>query len=397
MSNKHTEESVTKELESYGYRLVEYVNSKEIIFICKCGQERKTSFLRIRSGQKCRSCKNITEFSPVDTPDEKWVKYADRWISSNGKVLLENGKEASIDKSGDRQRFTSNILGNLQVNRAMAIAFKIPNYEYLENKNNLNNYEVAFKDNNKDNLCIDNLIIIHKKENILRRTQCHFYNNRVISAYSVKESDIKDNFEVKTLDEYPDYKFYSNGMIFRNGYYQAGAIKNYCSSTFIKDDKTPEAIKSYRLICMAFHPIEGKTKYDDYNDLQVNHKDGNPQNNAADNLEWCTQSENQLHKNKSITKGNQQVNMYDSNTEKLLKEFVSISEASRFLYDEEYGKFVATDNEEELEKYRKKCNCLQTKIRCRASGKSAQSGKYVWKFADEEKRKKFQEKYAKHV
>ena len=395
MSNKHTEESVAKELDTYGYKLVEYINSKEIIFICKCGQERKTSFLRIRSGQKCRSCKNITEFLPVDTPDEKWVKYVDRWISTNGKVLLENGKEACIDKSGDRQRFSSNVLGNLQVNRAMAIAFKLPNYEYLEHKENLNNYEVVFKDDNKDNLTLENLIVIHKKENNLRKAQCHFYNERVLSAYKVKENEIKDNFEVKTLDEYPDYKFYSNGMIFRNGYYQAGPIKNYCSGTFVGKDNIPESKKQYRLICMAFHPIEGKTKYDDYNDLQVNHKDGNPQNNCADNLEWCTQGENQLHKNQKITKGNQQIKMYDEKTKELMKEFVSISEASRYLYEEEHGKFVEVNDEEAVEKYKKKCNALQTFIRNKASGKRSQEGKYIWEFSDPEKRKNFQEKYTK--
>jgi thiol-disulfide isomerase/thioredoxin len=317
--------------------------------------------------QPCKKVKPIVEdmkkegfqFQRIDADYEQLLVKQFQVKSIPTFILLENGKEASIDKSGDRQRFTSNILGNQQINRVMAIAFKLHSYELLEDKNNLNNYEVAFKDNNKDNLCIENLIIIQKKENELRKGQCHFSNERVISKKEINEDEIKQKYELKNIVEYPRYNFYSNGMIFESGRYRIGANRsdNYISGTFINNLNTQETRKHHRLICMAFHPIEGKTKYDDYNDLQVNHKDGNPQNNAADNLEWCTQSENQLHKNQSITKGNQQVNMYDGNTEELLKEFVSISEAARFLYDEEYGKFVATDNEEELEKYRKKCNC----------------------------------------
>ena len=45
----------------------------------------------------------------------------------------------------------------------------------------------------------------------------------------------------------------------------------------------------HRLICMAFKPI------DNYEDLVVNHIDGNRGNNNTDNLEWVTQSYNSKH------------------------------------------------------------------------------------------------------
>lgn len=394
MSNKHTNEKIAQELETFGFQLVEYIDSKHVIFICKCGNERTNSLLRIRQGQKCRSCKNSTDFVPEDTEDEKWKKFFDRWISSKGNVLLENGKEASIDTSDGRKRFTSNTLKKpIQINRAMVIAFKLENYEKIENEENLNIYEVAFKDGDKNNMTIDNLIVVHKSDNFLRQGK---FNERA-NYVNFIEDDIKDKYEFKILEEYPKYKFYANGFIFKAGIYQPGETKNYCSSTFINNNEQRDSKKPYRLICMAFHPLPGKTKYDDYKELQVNHKDGNPQNNAADNLEWCTQSENQLHKNQQITKGNQQIKMLDATTKSLIREFISVAETARFLYEEDYGKFVETDDKQEKEKYRKKCVALETRVRDRAKGKYKQSGKYIFEYVDEEKREAFQEKYSKHI
>ena len=64
--------------------------------------------------------------------------------------------------------------------------------------------------------------------------------------------------------------------------------KGYLRVNFCKNTK--HYTKSiHRLVLETFNPIESM------NDLEVNHKDGNKENNKLYNLEWCTSSENNKH------------------------------------------------------------------------------------------------------
>jgi hypothetical protein len=80
----------------------------------------------------------------------------------------------------------------------------------------------------------------------------------------------------------------------------------------------------HRLVCMAFHPNPDNLP-------DVNHIDGNPSNNSAENLEWITPKGNLIHayENK-LNKTPDPVMLRDPLTGKI-QYFYSQSEASRFL------------------------------------------------------------------
>jgi hypothetical protein len=92
-------------------------------------------------------------------------------------------------------------------------------------------------------------------------------------------------------------------------------------------EKTRIAFKIHRLICLVFHENPG-------NKPIVNHKDSNPSNNRADNLEWVTVSENNYHRYE-ISGGiaenltSKKVAQICIKTRKVIKVFSSVSQASK--------------------------------------------------------------------
>lgn len=64
--------------------------------------------------------------------------------------------------------------------------------------------------------------------------------------------------------------------------------KGYMKVSFYVNGKDKKFFV-HRLVLMTFNPVENMEN------LQVNHIDGNKKNNYVGNLEWCTNSENQVH------------------------------------------------------------------------------------------------------
>lgn len=111
---------------------------------------------------------------------------------------------------------------------------------------------------------------------------------------------------------------------------------NYCIVVLYKNGKNKTRLL-HRIVAETF--IENPNNY-----REVNHKDGNKDNNFIDNLEWCTSSQNKIHAYKMGLKkpsslglfgGNnpkaKSVNMIDKETNKIIKRFNSLIEARDFI------------------------------------------------------------------
>ena len=81
----------------------------------------------------------------------------------------------------------------------------------------------------------------------------------------------------------------------------------------------------HRAVAYAFigKPEEGQ---------EVNHIDGNKENNCVDNLEWCTKKENQQHEAKVLNKRGGERNYKSTLTEKEVLEIYELCKEGKMLY-----------------------------------------------------------------
>lgn len=139
----------------------------------------------------------------------------------------------------------------------------------------------------------------------------------------------------KTLPEYPGYKIYSNGEIqnssgkFLSKHYRKRNPYDMNSKCDITVNLQVDGCNKYpvtvhRLVARAFLPNPN-------NKEQVNHIDGNPENNDVSNLEWATPQENIQHSvdNKLNAGSYKACAIYKLKcTEILIRTFVNCNEAA---------------------------------------------------------------------
>ena len=349
MKKSEKEKQLREEILSYfnsnNYVIKSDINTltskvQPITYICKCKEEKVKTYKDMLR-RECRTCKNNkhSEFPkdysvcPSNNSDEKWAALEGGFISNLGNAINFEGKELTLDERG---RYYLN--GKLQyASILMAKAFKIPGYDKL--------------DGQKSNS------IVRNKSESLKPTLNDIYigtrnevghENGIKSRQSenFKQKNSKDlinqieNVQYKRINELPNHIIFEDGNIYNNSE-GLGGKRFLCFSSDISDSaKTYQSLcsnektyKVHKLVCMAFHPIKGKEKYDDYKGLQVNHKDGNTLNNHSSNLEWNTQSQNMTHAYETgLNKKIRPVSQFQNENGKygeLINEFVSLAEASR--------------------------------------------------------------------
>jgi hypothetical protein len=117
------------------------------------------------------------------------------------------------------------------------------------------------------------------------------YTRKIDKLFDLAFPELVLGVELPNLSR---YKVRDDGSIYSK--YEAKLLtpatteKGYLQVSLILDDNTTTSYLVHRLVALAYLEVP-----DNYKELQINHIDGVKSNNKVDNLEWCTNSENNEH------------------------------------------------------------------------------------------------------
>lgn len=343
---------------------------QKITYQCnKCGTTYERTLKSIKKDGVCKVCKKVDKVENVEEKlqeisdnGEEWVKYNNFYFSSLGNAYSPYGHKLNLDNKG-RYYYEGKMT---YASHLIAKAFKIKDYELIGKK------VVTHLDGNIANNSVSNLKVISRSdvnsENGKKSRKSALFN---IKKKWKPDDKMFKNMEYKTIPEFGTYvKIYKNGEICNGiNFFTYSITKEKGSHQYFSFIRDGVRYKVHRIVCYAFHPIKGKTKFDDYNDLEINHKNGVTTDNNEDNLEWVTHSENMKHAyDNKLNNKTREVLQYDKKG-KLIKEYISIAEASR--------------QTEEKEWTIRKC--------CQEIGKV--ESKWIWKFKYPEETEGYSQKY----
>ena len=342
-----------------------------IEYVCGCGKTRKQKIGDMLR-RNCRWCsdKKITEvptdFSvcPKDDPDEIWEAVKGGFVSNKNRVIDFLGNNCTIYSDG-RVRIAGQTIG---LNQLLVKGLKKENYELLKGSSS---HYVARK---KEDVVYVGTRTEIGKENGIKAFQSDRFNEMI----KLNLEQHKEQYNYVIIKELPNHLIFEDGNIYSNKALRFLSFSKSDDSNFKTyysfQTKKKTYFKVHRLICYAFHPIEGKNCLKDYDGLEPNHKDGKTLNNHKDNLEWATHGKNMQDAyntglNKKVREVEQYIKNEDGTRGDKITSFNSLAEASR------------------------KTGVREHTIREFARNKS-RNGEFFWKYANEEQNEEFSRRFS---
>lgn len=267
-------------------------------------------------GFKWEFDESVTE----DLEGENWKEisgHPNHYISNLGRYKNKKGHIKKFQQPNNPNEFLSFIIEGKYyfVHRLVLSTFKPYKGDYSK-------YKVRHKDGNKMNNILENLewVISYKELNKNKKRE-----------YEIRE--LQEDEEYRTISKYPNYEVSNFGYV-RNKTTKQNIkiqtnIKGYCSVGLYKNKHNNHEFV-HQLVAKEFLPNEE-------NKPTVNHKNKIKNDNRKDNLEWATNSEQQIHKNQGKEKGTNSNTLtvwrLDSKTGNEIEKYESIEEATLWLYN----------------------------------------------------------------